>query len=335
MMKKIKFIVLFLFASILSVNGQIKLPKLISDGMVLQRDTNIKIWGWASPHEEITIHFLNNEYNISANNKGDCELQVYNLKAGGPFKMKLNGKNSIEINNILVGDVWLCSGQSNMAYELKKSAKLYKADIENSKNEHIRQFLVPNEYDFKKPHIDVASGKWISANPKTVGDFSAVAYFFANELYQTYKIPIGLINSSVGGTPAQAWISEDGLKEFPHYSEETQLLKNDKYITEIENSNKDKLKNWISTANTNDLGSKTQENNWSKEKFDDSNWDEMSVPGFWVKEKLGYTQGIVWFRKTFELSSISNQEYASLNLGRISDADSVFCEWTVCWIYFT
>ena len=328
MIKNFKYFILCFFVNVLAVNAQIKLPKLISDGMVLQRDTNIKIWGWASPNENITIHFSEDKYKISANEKGEWELPLKNLKAGGPFTMKLEGKNYIEIHDILIGDVWLCSGQSNMAYELKKSEKLYKKDIENSKNQYIRQFLVPNKYNFKNPDKDISTGKWIAANKQTVGKFSAVAYFFANELYQRYKIPIGLINSSVGGTPAQAWISEDGLKKFPHYYEETQLLKNDEHLTEIENSNKDHLNNWITKANTNDLGTISKEQQWSEEAFDDQNWDQMNLPGFWVKEKLGPTQGIVWFRKTVELSSISDQENALLSLGRISDADSVFVNGT-------
>ena len=177
LLKKLSLVSLF-FTSILTINGQIKLPKLISDGMVLQRDTNVKIWGWASPNEHIIIHFLDNEYKISANEKGDWDLQLSNLKAGGPFTMKLVGKNSIKINNILIGDVWLCSGQSNMAYELKKSEKLYKIDIQNSSNDKIRHFFVPRIYDFKEAHKDVDSGKWVSAKPSTVGNFSAVAYFF-------------------------------------------------------------------------------------------------------------------------------------------------------------
>ena len=196
LLKKLYIVSLF-FASVLSVSAQIKLPKLISDGMVLQRDTKVKIWGWASPNETIEINFIKHNYKTTANASGNWEVQLKKLKAGGPFVMKLNGKNSIAINNILVGDVWLCSGQSNMSYQLKSSSKLYKKDIENSENKFIRQFLVPKKYNFKNTENDVSSGEWIAANSTTVGNFSAVAYFFANELYKEYQVPIGLINSSV------------------------------------------------------------------------------------------------------------------------------------------
>ncbi len=323
LLKKL-YIISFLFASVLSVSAQIKLPKLISNGMVLQRDTNIKIWGWASPNETIEVNFINENYKTVADSSGEWELHLDKLKAGGPFLMKLEGKNKIEINNILVGDVWLASGQSNMAYELKKSAKLYEAAIENSENKFIRQFLVPKKYNFKHTENDVSSGSWISANKETVIGFSAVAYFFAKDLYETYQVPIGLINSSVGGTPAQAWISEEGLKEFPHYYEETQLLKNDTYINEIENSNTNKLKKWISTSTANDLGNKNSNEKWSQKNLDDSDWNTMNIPGSWVSKNLGYTQGIVWYRKNIELQNISSEKNIELNLGRISDADSVF-----------
>lgn len=320
MMKKTTYLVLFLFATILSINGQIKLPKLISDGMILQRDTNIKIWGWASPQEEITIHFLNNEYTISANNKGDWELQLPNLKAGGPFKMTLNGKNSIEINNILVGDVWLASGQSNMSFEMNKVSKLYSDEIENSTNTQIRQFLVPNNYNFKSPQEDFTTGNWVSVNPKTVGNFSAVAYFFAKKIHEENNIPIGIINSSIGGTPAQAWISKEAIKKFPHYYDETLLLKKDGFIKQIEVKNSNDLKEWIANVNANDLGLR---NNWQVKDFDDSNWKTINLPNSWVKE-IGYKQGTVWFRKSITLNKTPKSGFAALNLGRISDVDSVY-----------
>ena len=157
-----------------------------------------------------------------------------------------------------------------------------------------------------------------------MGIFQRLPIFFANELYNTYKIPIGLINSSVGGTPAQAWISEEGIKNFPHYFDEAQLLKNDTYIDEIEKSNVSQLNNWIATSTAKDLGNKNSTEKWSYKNFDDSNWDTMNIPGSWVSKKLGYSQGIVWYRKSIELEKPPKEKNIELNLGRISDADSVF-----------
>ncbi|MDG1731243.1 MAG: sialate O-acetylesterase [Algibacter sp.] len=314
------YIVSLFFVGIFAVNAQIKLPKLISNGMVLQRDTNIKIWGWAQPNENISIHFLNNEYNISANKKGEWDLILSSLKAGGPYKMILTASNLIEIDNILIGDVWLASGQSNMSYEIYKSSKLYKDDIENSENTHIRQFQIPRDFNFKAPQKDVTHGEWVASNPKSVGNFSAVAYFFAQKQFEKHNIPIGIINSSVGGTPAQAWFPKDGLRQFPHYFDEIQFLKNDAFIIQIQDKNANNLKNWVKKTNTKDLG---LQNNWKAKNIDDSDWNTLMLPGFWNK-KIGNKQGAVWFRKNFHLKKAPIKKFIALNLGRISDADSVF-----------
>lgn len=314
-------IITFLFCLFTSpLSAQIQLPKLISDGMVLQRDTNLKIWGWASANEEISISFTGENYQTKADSNGSWELILVPLKAGGPYKMILKGSNSITINNILIGDVWLASGQSNMSFEMNKVSKLYSDEIENSTNTQIRHFLVPNSYNFKSPQEDFTTGNWVSVNPKTVGKFSAVAYFFAKKIHEENNIPIGIINSSIGGTPAQAWISEEAIKKFPHYYDETLLLKDDGFIKQIEDKNSTDQKNWIANVNAKDAG---LQNNWHTKDFNDSNWETLILPNSWVK-KFGYKQGAVWFRKSISLDKIPKSDFAELNLGRISDVDSVY-----------
>ena len=124
---------------------QVRLPKLISNGLVLQRGAKIKIWGWSAPNEKIAIDFINKKYKIKANNLGEWELLLPVQKAGGPHSMKITASNSIEINDILIGDVWLCSGQSNMAMTIDQVRELYENDIANSENKFIRNFEVPME----------------------------------------------------------------------------------------------------------------------------------------------------------------------------------------------
>ncbi len=215
--------ILSLFISFTSFS-QIKLPKLISDGMVLQRNTNIKIWGWASAGEKVSIQFIDKEYNTTTDSKGDWSVSIQTQKAGGPYEMIINASNKITIHDIMIGDVWICSGQSNMEHSLGSFDWVYKKEIENSTNKYIRQFLVPQKYNFNTPQTDLESGSWKSANPKNVKNFSAVAYFFGKEIYDKYKVPIGLINSSLGGSPVESWISEDALKSFPAYYNEAQFI---------------------------------------------------------------------------------------------------------------
>ncbi len=201
-MKCFKIIVSYISAVcffLLSVNlfGQIKLPRLISDGVVFQRDTKIKIWGWASAKENIFLTFKEKIYKATADVNGHWEIAIPPQSSGGPFEMTLKGKNEITLHNILFGDVWICSGQSNMELTMHRVKEKYSSVIANSENTNIRQFLVADSYDFKQEHDDLESGSWEFANPKNLLSFSAVAYFFAKEIYEKYHVPIGLVNASL------------------------------------------------------------------------------------------------------------------------------------------
>ena len=210
-----KLIYIFLFVVSTLTFSQVRLPRLISDGMVLQRDAEVKIWGWAAHNEKISIHFIDSVYNTTADDNGEWKVVLAGLKAGGPYEMEVKAGNLITVKDIMIGDVWVCSGQSNMELPMKRVSPIYGAEIANSENVFIRQFYVPQTYNFIAPQKDLPNGSWKSANPHTVPDFSAVAYFFAKALYDKYKVPIGVINSSLGGSPAESWISEEALKNFP------------------------------------------------------------------------------------------------------------------------
>jgi sialate O-acetylesterase len=210
---KLFFIAAILFT--IPALAQVKLPRLIRDSMVLQRDTKIRIWGWASPGEKISIAFNNKKIKTTAGKDGTWYSYLPAMKAGGPFEMKIDASNHIKIRDILVGDVWICSGQSNMVHQMVLHRERYENEIVNAKYPAIRHFWISTMTDLNQPHVDLPSGFWKSANPEDVLQFSAVAYFFAKDLYEKYHVPIGLINASVGGTPVEAWTSEEGLKEFP------------------------------------------------------------------------------------------------------------------------
>jgi sialate O-acetylesterase len=272
-MTPLKKIFLIVISSLITTTSfcQVRLPKLISDGMVLQRDAKIKIWGWSAPNEKIAIDFIDKKYKTKANESGEWELQLSNIKFGGPYSMKITASNSIEINDILVGDVWLCSGQSNMAMTVGQVRELYENEIANAENKFIRNFEVPREYEFNVARTDLSGGSWSAANPVNVMEFSAAAYFFATALYAKYKIPIGLINSSYGGTPIHAWMSEKALKNFPETVAEIQLLKNPGYVSDIENKDIELEKNWNATVLKNDEGV-VSKNNWTSNSTNTQDW---------------------------------------------------------------
>lgn len=295
---------------------QVSLPRLISNGMVLQRDANIKIWGWAAPNESISIDFINVNYQVQANSTGNWELQLPVLPAGGPYSMKIKASNTIEINDILIGDVWLCSGQSNMAFAMSNAASTYPTDVSNSTNDKIRNFNVPREFEFNTPRTDLSVGEWMKANPTNVLKFSAVAYFFAKELYaRNPTVPIGLLHASNGGTPIHAWMSEKALKSFPETVAEIQLLKNSTYVNNIIQNDINLENNWNTTLKNNDLGIK---NNWKSNTTDVSSWTDITV-GF-TKKNIGS----VWYKKDIMVSSETASNPSLLQLAILIEADSTY-----------
>ncbi|WP_310378863.1 sialate O-acetylesterase [Flavobacterium sp.] len=319
--KSLVHIVLLLIAT--NAFTQVRLPKLISDGMVLQRDTKIKIWGWAAPNEKIVLDFVNKTYKITANNKGEWEMQLPSQKAGGPFVMKIKASNTIEIKDILMGDVWLCSGQSNMAMTVNEVRNLYENEIANSENKNIRTFLVPREVDFIAARTDLSGGEWKQANPKNVTQFSATAYFFAKELYAKYQIPIGLVNASLGSTYAECWMSEEALKPFPSSYNEVQLTKNPDYLKSIENKEKELEAKWDATLQKNDEGSKPK-NNWISNATNTKDWIETKVPSYWNTTSLVKINGAVWYKKEVEVSKNMASQVLVLELGSIMGIDSTY-----------
>lgn len=300
--------------------GQIKLPRLISDGMVLQQGVPANIWGWASPLEAISVEFADTKYKTTANEAGEWKIALNPLPAGGPHQMVLKGKNTLTVSNILMGEVWVCSGQSNMELPMRRVIPLYGADIANAENNLIRQFTVPQRYDFSTPQSDLPSGTWEAATPESVLDFSATAYFFALEIYQKYKVPIGLIHTSLGGSPAEAWMSESALGAFPNLLNEAKKFRDPALIQQIESGDKLRIHAWYDLLRQKDEGYKKIGQPWFDPALDVSDWKKMGVPGDWADAG----NGVVWFRKQVQIPAELSGLEAKLELGRIVDADSVF-----------
>ena len=319
MKKGLLFILLAFFA--MTLFAQVKLPRLISNGMILQRDQPVRIWGWAGMNENITVTIGNQNYQTTSNAQGEWSVSLKAHPAGGPFEIIIKGINEIKLNDVLFGDVYVCSGQSNMELWMGRMKYKYAQEIENANNTQIRQFLVPDKYDFKSPQKDMDGGSWLFANPTNILDFSGVAYFFAKEINTKFHIPVGIINSALGGSPAQAWISEDGLKSFPEYVNEAAKFKDNNFIKSVESHDQVIAKAWYHYI---DIFDKGIAENWRSTKLNDQNWATMTIPGFWADKGLGDINGVVWFRKKIQVpaSMIGNQ--AKLELGRIVDADSVF-----------
>jgi sialate O-acetylesterase len=203
-MKRLFFLSLLNVVYLASL-ADIKLPKLFADNMVLQRDAPIIIWGWAAPGEKINVQLHQQVRSVKADKEGNWQVQPGQEAAGGPYELSVKGKNMIVLKGVLIGEVWICSGQSNMEFALKGAMNAAE-EIKAADHPQIREFTVQKNTSFT-PLKDVQPGSWQVCTPETAGKFSAVAYFFARKLQETLKVPVGLIHTSWGGTNVETWTS--------------------------------------------------------------------------------------------------------------------------------
>ena len=317
------FFLALLLASSPAVS-QVRLPRLISNGMVIQRDVPVRIWGWASANEQVSVHFIDTTYAATAGTDGNWSVMMKPEKAGGPYEMQISSSNTLNLSDVMVGEVWVCSGQSNMELPIRRVLVKYADEIGQTDNTSIRQFLVPQTYDFKAPHADLQDGSWKPATHDNILDFSAVAFFFAQELYARFHIAVGLINSSLGGSPAESWMSESALKAFPAYEQEAIKYRNGRIIQETEESDNKRIEAWYAELRKKDEGLRKAQKPWSDPAVDVAAWPTMTIPGYWANSSLGPVNGVVWFRRDFEVPSSVAGRRAKLILGCIVNADSAY-----------
>ena len=215
----------------LASRAEIRLPKLLSDHMVIQREIPIHIWGWSDPGEKVSVRFHGQDRSTAANDLGQWSVYLAPEHAGGPFQITVQGTNTVTISDVLVGDIWIASGQSNMEMPmvgfpgsavLKNGAE----EIAHADHPQMRLLRMPNRSsDYPLSDIDA---DWAACTPETAAKFSAVAYFFGREIQQREKVPVGLIDTSWGGTPVEAWVSLDGLSAdsslMPVFAERAQMM---------------------------------------------------------------------------------------------------------------
>jgi sialate O-acetylesterase len=195
-----------------TARADVKLPAIFGHHMVLQRDAAVPVWGTAAPGEEVTVVIAGQTVSTTAGADGKWSVKLAKLAAAGPHTLTVKGKNTVTFSDVLVGEVWLGSGQSNMAMTVNR-AKDYEQEQAAAKLPQLRMFTESS------PNSPIAQftgkGEWVVCSPETVGRFSATAYFFGRELHQTLNVPVGLINSSVGGTPIESWIAPEAQKASP------------------------------------------------------------------------------------------------------------------------
>jgi len=309
----------------LPVLADVKLPRLVSDGLVLQRDKPINLWGWADDGEQVSVTLGKQTLTTDAKS-GLWQLSFKPLPAGGPYTLDIKGKNQLQVKDIMIGDVWITAGQSNMELPIRRLKDLYPNLVNTTQLPNIREFSVPVTYAFKGPLNDYQQGSWKAAVPQNLPDFSGVGFFFARSIHEKNSVagknvPVGLISISVGGSPAEAWLSENALEKYPHYLAQLQPFKNDTFVADTINKDKSSSAKWYSDLAAKDEGLKLK---WSEGSIAEKDWKSFQVPGFLREQGSDFVQGSVWFRKTFELTAEQVKRPATLRLGAIVDGDQVY-----------
>ena len=321
-MKKIFILLLILLAAQHSYSN-ISLPKIFGDNMVLQRNKLIPVWGWADANEKITVSFNKQTKNTVADKNGKWLVKLNIEKAGGPYELVVSGKNSIKFSNVLVGDVWICSGQSNMEMPIEGWGKInnYEQEIADANYPEIRHIKIPNQVS-SLPKEDMQSGEWKICSPQTAGDFTATGYFFARELYNKLKVPIGLINTSWGGTMVETWISREAFDQRDEFKNIFSAMPS-LDIDSLSKVRKDAMLKKIE-AIQGGLVSKEIAMTWHEANIDDSKWIQMNLPGLWEQKGLDGLDGIVWFRKSIIVSAADAGKAATIELAMIDDNDITY-----------
>lgn len=297
--------------------AQLRLAKIFSDHMVMQRDTELQVWGWAAPRENISISFDGSTYNTKANKSGYWKVSLPEKSASGPYSLQVRGKEtSLTLTDILVGDVWVCSGQSNMEWPVVNSDNAAQ-EIALANDDMIRHFKVPQS-TAQDPADDLEGGSWEVTSSETVGDFTAVGYYFAKELRKHTDIPIGLLNSSWGGSRLEPWMSREAL-EIKSYDEIVAFYESQRK-QELQTVY-DRIEKKVGSLSKEEIGIVDGQAIWAAPELSTNDWGTMQLPTVWEESGYDGLDGSVWFRKTFELSQEEASHDAQLSLAMIDDSD--------------
>ncbi|EEF63179.1 sialate O-acetylesterase [Pedosphaera parvula] len=291
---------------------------LFADHAVLQRGIRIPVWGWTQPGEKVKVSMGKKSAIAVADADGRWEAKIGPFKAGGPYTLTVSGLETVTINEVLIGDVWICSGQSNM--EMGIGACNVTNDIAQANFPQIRLLTVPRLITTKP--AQTLECQWLPCNPANVmkgqwAGFSAAGFFFGRELQQELKIPIGLIHTSWGGTVAEAWTSQEGLKPLGDFNAQLEQVNKVNTLNKDEDPSKE-LEKWYAH---NDPGTAQH---WEKGDADYSNWKSASMPQAWEQAGLPNYDGIVWFRHTFNLPDDWTGKDLTLSLGTIDDMNTTW-----------
>jgi sialate O-acetylesterase len=301
--------------------ADVQLPAIIGDNMVLQAGAKVRVWGKANPGERITVRFNSKTAQASADRQGRWQTFIGPFAAGGPYELTIKGANTLTLKNVLVGEVWVCSGQSNMEWPLI-NAKDGATAVAQANYPQIRLFTV--EKNTSPSPLDDVKGHWVVSTPDTVGQFSAVAWFFGRELFQTLKTPVGLIHTSWGGTPAEAWTSYETLAAADELKPIVERYQESlKSLPDRQRDYEQAIQKWEQQNIYADAGNKGETLGYANESLTLTDWKQMNLPQYFETGGPDI-DGAVWFRKEIEVPQNWAGKDLVLDLPPIDDYDTTY-----------
>ena len=295
---------------------------LFSNNMVLQRGISDPIWGWTTPGATVTVRVTGKGAKAIAGADGKWMVKLPPLPVGGPYTLTVSGPQTVTLGNILVGDVWLCSGQSNMQFPVNAAINGAQ-EAAAGEQPQIRLFTVPDTIGFEP--LRLVNGHWDSCTPQTVGGFSAVAYFFGRSLQQKLHVPIGLIHSSWGGTPIEAWTSAEATQTMPEFHSALAAFQKTAQAEKAGTTFDQIVEAWNARHDAPPAPGKT----WADPDIDASAWKTMGQPNWWVNTGIPiFADETLWFRRSFDLPAAWAGKDLMLHLGDLVDRDTTYVNGT-------
>lgn len=310
-------------------NAKVQLPAYFTDNMVLQQNRTLTISGTAKAKRNVTLitSWDNNSYRTKAAPDGTFSIEIQTPPAGGPYTMIFTDGEKLTLNNVMVGEVWLCSGQSNMEMPMAGWGQVmnYKQEIADANYPNIRLLQIRKNTDTEPAREAIVNNEgWQPCTPKDVEEFSSVAYFFARQLWNELNVPIGVIDCTWGGTPAEAWVSAEALAQMGDFDYELNKMQTGLAKDELLANYNKEITEWTKLFEASDAGSKKGQPSWASTTWPLDSTDQLNVPGYWEKQQLANLDGIVWYQKKVNIPSSWSGKPITLSLGTIDDDDTTY-----------
>ena len=303
-----------------TAQAEVHLSEVFGEHMVLQRDRPLNVWGSATPGQTLTVELAGRKASTSVGAGGHWRVQLAPLPAGGPYRLRVSGDQTIELGDVLIGDVWLLGGQSNMEFPLA-GTDTGPQEVASPQDPQLRQLRVPLRASML-PEAEIAPAPWVVAEPGRVGEFSAIGYHFARQMQAVQGVPIGLIDAAWGGSMLETWVRRDAALQDPDLAPTVRALPADNETFSA--ARRQRLYGRVTAWQPRLPLEGVDASGWSAAGDIDANWPTLQAPGLWEGQGLDEVDGVVWLRKRVQLSAAQARGAAELHLAKVDDCDEVW-----------